>query len=61
MKKTIFAFLFAIMFSMIIGSCGNVSSTPSNVDSVAVDTFDTTAIDTIVADTIAVDTIDVAE
>lgn len=56
MKKTIFAFLFAIMFSMAIGSCGNGTGTATDVDSTAVDTIDTIAVDTVVLDTVAVDT-----
>lgn len=56
MKKTIFAFLFAIMFSMAIGSCGNGKGTATDVDSTAVDTVDTVLVDTVVADTVAVDT-----
>lgn len=61
MKKTIFAFLFAIMFSMAIGSCGNGTGTATDVDSTAVDTVDTVLVDTVVADTVAVDTTVVAE
>ena len=60
MRKTIFAFLFAIMFSMAIGSCGNGTATPTDVDSVAVDTTvvdSMVTIDSIAVDTIAVDTI----
>lgn len=56
MKKTIFAFLFAIMFSMAIGSCGNGTGTATDIDSTAVDTLDTVLVDTVVADTVAVDT-----
>lgn len=62
MKKTIFAFIFAIMFSMAIGSCGNGTGTATNsVDSVAVDTMYNVAIDSIAADTVAVDSTVVAE
>ena len=63
MKKTIFAFLFAIMFSTAIVSCGNGTGTATDVDSTAVDTVlvDTLAVNTVVADTVAVDTTVVAE
>ena len=38
MKKTIFAFIFAIMFGMAIGSCGNGTGTATKgVDSVVID------------------------
>ena len=53
MKKTIFAILFAIMFSMAIGSCGNAPATVTNVDSTAVDTV---LVDSALTDTVAVDT-----
>ena len=58
MRKTIFAFLFAIMFSMAIGSCGNGTGTATDVDSTAVDTtvVDSLVVDSVVADTVAVDT-----
>ena len=61
MKKTIFAFLFAIMFSMSIVSCGN--GTATSIDSAAVDTamVDTLDVDTVAVDTVAVDTTVVAE
>ena len=50
MKKTIFAFIFAIMLSMAIGSCCNGTGTSTNsVDSVVVDSA--------VVDSVAVDSI----
>ena len=64
MKKTIFAFLFAIMFSMAIGSCGNSTTTATDVDSTAVDSIeavDSILVDSVVADTVAVDTTVCAE
>ena len=57
MKKTIFVFFFAIMFSMAIGICCNVIGTWTNsVDSVVVDSavVDSVAVDSIAADTVAV-------
>ena len=60
MRKTIFAFLFAIMFSMAIGSCGNGTSTATDVDSTVVDSIevvDSFAVDSVAADTVAVDSI----
>ncbi len=53
MRKTIFAFLCAIMFSMAIVGCGNGTGTATDVDSTAVDTL---AVDSVVADTVAGDT-----
>lgn len=64
MRKTIFAFLFAIMFSMAIGSCGNGTGTATEgVDSTAVDTVlvDSMTVDSIAVDTVAVDSTVVAE
>lgn len=60
MKKTIFTFLFAIMFGMAIGSCGNGTGTATDVDSTAVDSVevvDSFAVDSVAADTVAVDSI----
>ena len=52
MKKTIFAFIFAIMFGMAIGSCGNGTGTATkSVDSVVVDSI--SVVDSITADTVA--------
>ena len=64
MKKTIFAFIFAIMFGMAIGSCCNGTGTSTNnVDSVVVDSdvVDSVAVDSIAADTVAVDSTVVTE
>ena len=63
MRKTIFAFLFAIMFSMAIVGCGNGTATATDVDSTAVDTVmvDSMTVDSVVADTVAVDTTVCAE
>ena len=57
MKKTIFAFLFAIMFSMAIGSCGNGTGTVTSIDSTAVDSIDTVMVDSAAVDTVAVDSV----
>lgn len=58
MKKTILSFMFAIMFSMALGSCGNGTTGASDdVDTVAVDSVevvDTVAVDSVSADTVAV-------
>ena len=52
MKKTIFFFFFAIMFSMAIGSCGNGTGTATkSVDSVVIDSIN--VVDSIAADTVA--------
>ncbi len=57
MRKTIFIFAFAIMFSMALGSCGNgATGAATDVDSVAV-VEDTTVVDSVVADTVAVDSV----
>ena len=65
MRKTIFGFMFAIMFSMALGSCncGGAGNT-TDVDSTAVDTtvVDSIAVvDSLAADTVALDSIVVAE
>ena len=70
MRKTIFAFMFAIMFSMALGSCncGGAGNT-TDVDSLTVDStvVDSTVIgsiavvDSLAADTVALDSIVVAE
>lgn len=63
MKKTIFGFIFAIAFSMIV-ACGNTTSaTLATADSTGVDTVlvDSAALDSVAADTIALDTTTVAE
>jgi len=61
MKKTIFAFIFAIMFGMAIDSCCNCTGTATNdVDSTAVDSVevvDSFTVDSAAAGTVAVDSI----
>jgi len=54
MRKTIFAFIFAIMFGMAIGSCGNGTATCTSADSVVADTVDTITVTDTVADSIVV-------
>ena len=56
MKKTIFTLMFAIMFGMALGSCGNGAKESTTVDSTAVDTVvvDSTVV---AADTVASDSI----
>ena len=58
MKKTIFAFCFAIMFSMALGSCGNCAGAATDADST---TVDSAVVDSVVADTVALDSIEVAK
>ena len=60
MKKTIFSLVFAIMFGMALGSCGNgATGAATEVDSVVVE--DTAVVDSVVADTVAMDSVVVAE
>ena len=64
MRKTIFAFMFAIMFSMALGSCGNGATVAAtDEDSTAVDTMvvDSLVVDSVVADTVAFDAIEECE
>lgn len=58
MKKTIFAFCFAIMFGMALGSCSNCTGATTDADSTAVDSV---VVDSVVADTVALDSIEVAK
>lgn len=65
MRKTIFSLMFAIMFSMALGSCncggaGNTTDADSTaVDSTVVDSV--VVVDSLAADTVALDSIVVAE
>lgn len=56
MRKTIFSFAFAIMFSMALGSCDNgaTSNTTDGDSTEVVDTVDTVATDTVTEDSILI-------
>ena len=61
MRKTIFSLMFAIMFGMTLGSCGNGAAVAAtDVDSTVVDSavVDSTVVDT---DTVALDSVVAAE
>lgn len=57
MKKTIFGFIFAAMFSFAVCGCGNnaTEATTEAEDTTAVVTVDSLAADTVAVDTVAVD------
>ena len=58
MKKTIFGFIFAAMFSFAVCGCGNnaTEATTEAEDTTAVVTVDSLAVDTVAVDSAVVDT-----
>ena len=61
MKKTIFSLVFAIMFSMALGSCNwFATGVSTDADSIAVDSvvlIDSTVVDSVAIDTVAIDSV----
>ncbi len=55
MKKTIFAFIFAMMFGMAISSCNGTGTATNGTDSTAVDSVE--VVDSFAVDSVAVDSI----